>query len=71
MNPSRSHAFIDLHRPVATTLLTVAVAIAGAIAFTESAGFTAATGGFPDHQRGRVAAGREPRHHGVVDRHPP
>ena len=39
-----------IRRPVGTTLLTIAVAIAGAIAFTVLAGFPAAAGGFSDHQ---------------------
>ena len=37
-----------IHRPVATTLLTIAIAIAGAIAFHGAAGFSASAGGLPD-----------------------
>jgi predicted RND superfamily exporter protein len=54
--------FID--RPVATTLLTVAVAMAGAIAFTVLAGFSAAAGGLPHHLRGRGPSRRQRRDHG-------
>ena len=63
MNPSR----VFIERPVATTLLTIAVAIAGIIAFGVLASFSAAAGGFSDDQRGGGAFGSEPGHHGIVD----
>ena len=53
-----------IHRPVATTLLTIAIAIAGAIAFQVLAGVAAAAGGLPDDFRERGFAGRERRDHG-------
>ena len=55
-----------IHRPVATTLLTVAIAIAGAIAFTCAAGVAAAAGGFSDDLGECRSAGRERGDHGVV-----
>ena len=38
-----------IRRPVATTLLTIAIAIAGAIGFTVLPVSPLAAGGFPDH----------------------
>ena len=58
-----------IHRPVATTLLTVAIAMAGAIAFQRAAGVAAAAGGFSDHLRGRQPAGRQRRDHGLLGGH--
>jgi multidrug efflux pump len=58
-----------VHRPVATTLLTVAIALAGRwpSAFCRS---PAAAGGLPDHLGERRPAGRQPGDHGVVGGHP-
>ena len=54
-----------IHRPVATTLLTIAVALAGALAYLLAAGLAAAAGRFPDHLGVGRAARREPRDHGL------
>ena len=62
MNPSR----IFIERPVATTLLTIAVAIAGIIAFTVLPVSPAAASGLPGDHGGRAVARREPGHHGVL-----
>ena len=48
-----------IRRPVATTLLTVAIAIAGAIAYTVLPGRSSAPGGLPHHQR-RCQTSRAP-----------
>ncbi len=55
-------------RPVGTTLLTIAVALAGAIALSRPAGLAAAAGRLPDHSGQRVAARRQPRDDGLVGR---
>ena len=57
-----------IKRPVATTLLTVAIAIAGAIAFMVLPGLAAAAGRLPDHLGRREPARRQRGDHGVVDR---
>ena len=57
-----------IRRPVGTTLLTAAIALAGIGRLSAIAGGAAAAGGFPDHQRVGGAAGRQPRDHGVVGR---
>jgi predicted RND superfamily exporter protein len=54
-----------IHRPVATTLLTAAVALAGGVAFPLAAGLAAAAGRFPHHFRRRQPAGRQPGNHGL------
>ena len=59
-----------IHRPVATTLLTIAIALAGAIAFHRAAGFSAAAGGLSDHLGGRGFAGGERPDHGIFGGHP-
>jgi multidrug efflux pump len=53
-----SAPFIARH--VATTLLTIGVALAGAIAFTAAAGVAAAAGRLPDDLGPGEPAGREP-----------
>ena len=50
-----------IHRPVATTLLTVAIAIAGVDCVPGAAGVAAAAGGFPDHLGERGSARRQRR----------
>ena len=42
-----------IRRPVGTALLTAAIALAGAVAYLQSARLAAAAGGFSDHQRRR------------------
>jgi hypothetical protein len=54
-----------IRRPVGTTLLTVALALAGGMA-TAAAGLAAAAGGFPDHQVSRGPARRQPGDHGLL-----
>ena len=49
-----------IQRPVATTLLLIAVALVGSHRVSAAAGFAAAAGGFSDHQRERFAARRKP-----------
>ena len=49
-----------IHRPVATTLLTVAIALAGDGGVSAAAGVAAAAGGFPDHPVSATAARRQP-----------
>jgi multidrug efflux pump len=49
-----------IRRPVATTLLTAALAIAGGLAFLATPRRAAAAGGVPDHPGERQPAGREP-----------
>ncbi len=65
MNPSR----IFVERPVATTLLTVAVAIAGAIAFIVLPVSPLPQVDFPTITRGGHAARRQSGHHGLLGRH--
>ena len=55
---SVSAAFI--RRPVATTLLTLGIALAGIDRLLHPARITAAAGGFPDHLRAGANGGREP-----------
>ena len=62
VNNSVSALFI--RRPVATTLLTIGVALAGLLAFAAPAGVAAAAGRFPDHLGLGQHAGRQPRHDG-------
>ena len=62
MNPSR--AFIL--RPVATSLLMVAVLLAGVVALPAAAGLGAAGGRLPDDPGRDVLPGRQPRRDGVV-----
>jgi multidrug efflux pump len=62
---SLSSPFIK--RPIATTLLTAAVALAG-IAPSRSAGLAAAAGRLSDDLGLGLAAGREPGDHGLVGR---
>ena len=64
---SVSTAFI--RRPIATTLLTVAVALAGGDRVLLPPGLLAAAGGVPDDPGLRGTAGREPRDHGFLGRH--
>ena len=42
-----------IRRPVATTLLTIGIALAGALAYFQPAGLAAAAGGLPDHRGAR------------------
>ncbi len=49
-------------RPVATTLLTIGIALAGMLALFKAAGGAAAAGGFPDHLGAAATARRQPRH---------
>ena len=58
-----------IHRPVATTLLTLGVALAGAVAFLLLAGGAAAAGRFPDHLRAGLPARRQPGNHGLHGGH--
>ncbi len=67
MNPSE----LFIRRPVATTLLTIAIAIAGAICVYGAAGFASASGGFSDDLRFCFAAGSECADHGFVGCHAP
>ena len=60
-----------IRRPVATTLLTVAIALAGAIAFEVLPVAPLPEVDFPDDFRQCRLAGRQRRHHGVVRRHSP
>ena len=55
-------------RPIGTTLLTIAVGLAGVIALSRPAGVAAAAGGLPDDSGQRQPARREPRHDGLVGR---
>ena len=64
MNPSA----LFIARPVATTLLTVAVALAGSDRLHGAAGFSAAAGGLSHHHGGGVVARRQSGYHGVLDR---
>ncbi len=64
---SMSSPFI--HRPVATTLLTMAIALAGGIGVLFPAGLPAAAGGISHHLRWRGAAGGKPRNDGVGGGH--
>ncbi len=48
-----------IQRPVATTLLTIAIALAGILGYIEPAGGAAAAGGFPDHFRAGAIARRQ------------
>ena len=64
MNPSATF----IARPVATTLLTVAVALAGAIAFTVLPVSPLPQVDFPTITVGGVAAGCERGYHGVLHR---
>ncbi len=66
MNPSA--IFID--RPVATTLLTFAIALAGAIAFTVLPVSPLPQVDFPTITVAAFAARRESGYHGLLDRHP-
>ena len=53
-----------IRRPVATTLLTLGVALAGVVAFQPAAGVAAAAGRLPDHLGAGAAARRQPGNHG-------
>ena len=59
-----------IRRPVATSLLTVGLALAGAIAYTQLPGGSAAAGGISHHQRVGGSAGRESGDDGVHRGHP-
>ena len=54
-----------IRRPVATSLLMIAIALAWARGMAAAAGGAAAAGRLPDHQRFRVTSRREPGDHGV------
>ena len=54
-----------IRRPVATSLLMIAIALLGAGGMAASAGGAAAAGRLPDHQRFGVAPRRKPGDHGV------
>ncbi len=66
MNPSA----LFIRRPVATTLLTIAIAIAGAIAYTVLPVSPLPQVDFPNHLRLWVLARSERADHGVFRRHP-
>ena len=51
-------------RPVATTLLTIGIALAGIFAFFKLPVVAAAAGGFPDHLGAGAVARRQPGHRG-------
>ena len=53
-----------IRRPVATTLLTIGIALAGFVAYLQAAGVAAAAGRFSDHLGVGVDAGRQPRDDG-------
>ena len=57
-------------RPVATTLLMVAILLGGALAYRAPAGRGAAAGRLPDDPGGHVLSGREPGRDGVVGHRP-
>ena len=54
-----------IRRPIATTLLTVGVALRGHPRLHQAAGGAAAAGGLPDHLGQRIHGGRQPGHHGL------
>ena len=54
-----------IHRPVATTLLTIGVTLVGLVAFRFLPVAAAASGGVSDHQCSAPPSRREPRNHGV------
>ena len=58
-----------IRKPVATTLLVVAITLAGLAAYPVAAGLAAAAGRVPDHLRQRRPARRQPGDHGLVGRH--
>ena len=60
-----------IRRPVATTLLTVAIALAGAVAYRGAASGAPAGGRLSDDFRQRELAGSQRRNYGVVGRHSP
>ena len=55
-----------IHRPIATSLLGIAVMLGGILGYLLAAGLLAAAGRFPDHPGDHPASGRQPRHHGVA-----
>ena len=57
-----------IHRPIATTLIMVAVFLVGLVAFPSSAGRAPAAGRLSDHHRLGFAAGRFPGHDGDLGR---
>ena len=57
-----------IKRPIATTLLTAAVALVGRGGLPGAAGLAAAAGRFPDDLGVGLAARREPGDHGLVGR---
>ncbi len=57
-----------IHRPVATTLLMVAIFLVGLVAFPTAAGRAAAAGRLPDHRGLGLAAGRLARDDGLLGR---
>jgi hypothetical protein len=60
-----------IHRPVATTLLTVAIALAGAVAFEVLPVAPLPEVDFPTISVSAGFAGSQRRHYGVVRRHSP
>ncbi len=55
-----------IRKPVATTLLVVAITLAGLAAYRAAPGLAAAAGGVPDHLRQRRSARRQSGDHGLV-----
>ena len=53
-----------IRRPIATTLLTLGIMLAGAVAYFQPAGGAPAAGGFSDHLGAGLAARRQPGDHG-------
>ena len=54
-----------IRRPIATSLLMIAIALLGLVGLSASAGGAAAPGRLSDHQRFGLAARRKPGDHGV------